>query len=102
MPQILELRDTPRDTPQFRNEESSTGETYTKHNKVTLTNLTAEFMVLKNFHVDELYFINKYISLIKNNMNNCQILDGVKHLRDDNSSKSFDNTPKQRETFYFT
>ena len=45
MPQIPELCDT----PQIRKEENSFGETYTKHNEITLTNLTAEFMVSKHF-----------------------------------------------------
>ena len=40
MLQIAELCDT-------RKEENSIGETYTKHNKITLTNQTAKFMALK-------------------------------------------------------
>ena len=43
MLQIAELCDT----PQIRKEENSIGETYTKHNKITLTNQTAKFMALK-------------------------------------------------------
>ena len=84
MPQIPELCDT----PQIRKKENSIGETYTKHSKITLTNLTAEFMPLKTFLIDELYSANKNINLIKNNINNGQILDQVKHLRDDNNSKN--------------
>ena len=76
------------DTPQIRKEENSIGETYTKHKKITLTNLSAEFMALKTFVMDELHSVNKNINLIKNNMNNGQILDDVKHLRDDNNSKN--------------
>ena len=83
-PQIQELCDT----PQIRKEENSIGETYTKHKKITLTNLSAEFMALKTFVMDELHSVNKNINLIKNNMNNGQILDDVKHLRDDNNSKN--------------
>ena len=45
MPQIPELCDT----PQIRKEENSFGETYTKHNEITLRNITAEFMVSKHF-----------------------------------------------------
>ena len=45
MPQIPELCDT----PQIRKEETSFGETYTKHNEITLRNITAEFMVSKHF-----------------------------------------------------
>ena len=111
MPQIPKLCDT----PQIRKEENSLGETYTKHNKITLTNLTAEFMTLKTFLIGELHSVNKNINLIKNNMNNDQILDEVKHLRDDNNSKnttiklltenipditkSFSNKPNQEKTF---
>ena len=84
MPQILELCDT----PQIRKKENSLGETYTKHNEITLTNLTTEFMALKTFLIDELHSVDKNINLIKNNMNNGQILDGVKHLRDNNNSKN--------------
>ena len=76
------------DTPQIHKEENSTGETYTKHNKITLTNLTAEFMALKTFLIDEMHSVNKNINLIKSNMNNEQTLDEVKHLRDDNNSKN--------------
>ena len=110
MPQIPKLCDT----PQIRKEENSLGETYTKHNKITLTNLTAEFMTLM---IGELHSVNKNINLIKNNMNNDQILDEVKHLRDDNNSKnttikllaenipditkSFSNKPNQEKTFIF-
>ena len=45
-------------------------------------------MALKTFLIDELHSVNKNINLIKNNMNNGQILDEVKHLRDDNNSKN--------------
>ena len=76
------------DTPQIHKEENSTRETYTKHNKITLTNLTAEFMALKTFLIDEMHSVNKNINLIKSNMNNEQTLDEVKHLRDDNNSKN--------------
>ena len=76
------------DTPQIHKEENSTGETYTKHNKITLTNLTAEFMALKTFLIDEMHSVNKNINLIKSNMNNEQTIDEVKHLRDDNNSKN--------------
>ena len=79
MPQIRELCDT----PQIRKEENSIGVTYTKHKKITLTNLTAKFMALKTFLIDGLYFVNKNLNLIKNNMNNGQISDVVKQLRDD-------------------
>ena len=111
MPQILELCDT----PQIRKKENSLGETYTKHNEITLTNLTTEFMALKTFLIDKLHSVDKNINLIKNNMNNGQILDGVKHLRDDNNSKntiiklltgnisditkSFRNKPNQKKPF---
>ena len=84
MPVIPELCDT----PQIHKEENSTGETYTKHNKITLTNLTTEFMALKTFRIDEMHYVNKNINLIKSNMNNEQTLDEVKHLRDDNNSKN--------------
>ena len=62
MPQIPEFCDT----LQIRQEENLTGETYTKHNKITLANLTTKFMV------DKLHSVNKSINLIKNNMNNGQ------------------------------
>ena len=84
MPQISELCYT----PQICKEENSVGETYTKHNKITLTNLTAELMALKKFPTDELHSENKNINLIKNNMNNGKILDEVEYLRDDNNSKN--------------
>ena len=84
MPVIPELCDT----PQIHKEENSTGETYTKHNKITLTNLTTEFMALKTFRIDEMHSVNKNINLIKSNMNNEQTLDGVNYLRDDNNSKN--------------
>ena len=45
-------------------------------------------MVLKNFLIDELHSVNNNVNLIKNNMNNGQILDEVKHLRDNNNSKN--------------
>ena len=48
-------------------------------------------MVLKIFLIDELHSVNNNINLIKNNMNNGQILDEVKHLRDDNNSKNIIN-----------
>ena len=63
------------DTPQIRKEENSIGETYTRHTMITLTNITAEFMALKTFLIDELHSVNKKINLIKNSMNNGQILD---------------------------
>ena len=84
MPQIPESYDT----PQIRKEENSTGETYTKHIKITLSNLTAEFMALKTFLIDELHSVNKNKNLIKNNMNNGQIFDEVKHLRDNKKLKN--------------
>ena len=84
MPQISELCDT----PQICKEESSIRETYTKHSKIILTNQTTEFMTLKTFLIDELHFVKKNINLIKNNMNNGQVLDEVKHLRDDSNSKN--------------
>ena len=84
MSQISELCDT----PQICKEESSIGETYAKHSKITLTNRTIEFMALKTFLIDELHFVNKNINLIKNNMNNGQVLDEVKHLRDDSNPKN--------------
>ena len=72
-------------------------------------------MALKTFLIDELHSVNKNINLIKNNMNNGQILDEVKHLRDDNNSKntiiklltenisditkSFSNKPNQEKPF---
>ena len=73
-------------TPQIRNEVNSTEKTDTKHNKITLTNLTIEFVALKTFMIDELHSVNKNINLIKNNTNNNQILDEVKHLRDNNNT----------------
>ena len=103
------------DTLQIRKEENSLGKTYAKHSEVSLTNLTNEFMALKTFLIDELHCVNKNINLIKNNMNNGQILDEVKHLRDDNNSKntiiklltenisditkSFSNKPNQEKPF---
>ena len=54
-PQTTEFRDT----PQSRQEENSGGETYTKHNKITLANLTAKFMALNTFLIDELHSENK-------------------------------------------
>ena len=84
MPEIPKLCDT----PQICMEKNSIGETYTKHNKIALTNLTTQFMALKTFLKDELHSVNKNINLIKNNMNDGQILDEVKHLRDDNNSKN--------------
>ena len=76
------------DTPQICREKNSIRETYTKHNKITLTNITTQYMVLKTLRKDELHSVNKNINLIKNNMNDGQILDEVKHLRDDNNSKN--------------
>ena len=84
MPQIPELCDT----PQIRKDKNSIGETYTKHKVITLTSQTTGFMALKTFLIDELHSVNKNINLIKNNMNNGQILGEVKHLRDDNNSKN--------------
>ena len=84
MPQIPELCDT----PQIRKDKNSIGETYTKHKVIALTSLTTGFMALKTFLIDELHSANKNINLIKNNMSNGQILDEVKHLRDDNNSKN--------------
>ena len=63
------------DTPQIRKEENSIWETYTKHTRITLTNITTEFMAWKTFVIDELYSVNKNIYLIKNSMNNGQFLD---------------------------
>ena len=56
MPQIPELCDI----PQVRKEENSIGETYKKHKKMTLTNLTAEFMTLKTLPINKLHSVNKY------------------------------------------
>ena len=104
------------DTPQIRKEENSMGETYTRHTMITLTNITAEFMALKTFLIDELHSVNKKINLIKNSMNNGQILDD-QNIRDDNNSKNtiikvltenfrhhkiFQQQTVSRETFYFT
>ena len=74
-------------------------------------------MTSKTFLIGELHSVNKNMNLIKNNMNNGQILDEVKHLRDDNNSKntiiklltenipditkSFSNKPNQEKTFIF-
>ena len=74
-------------------------------------------MTSKTFLIGELHSVNKNINLIKNNMNNDQILDEVKHLRDDNNSKnttiklvtenipditkSLSNKPNQEKTFIF-
>ena len=76
------------DTSNICKLESSLGETYTKHNKITLKNLTAEFMSLKAFLIDKLHSVNKNRNLNKNNINNGQILDEVKQLRDDSNSKN--------------
>ena len=68
-------------------------------------------MALKSFLIDELHFVNKNINLLENNMNNGQILDEVKHLRDDNNSKNklltenisdITNLLAKTENFYFT
>ena len=84
MPQVPKLCDT----PQIRKDENSIGETYTKHKVITLTSQTTGFMALETLLIDELHSVNKNINLIKKNMNNGQILDEVKHLRDDNNSKN--------------
>ena len=44
-------------------------------------------MALKTLLINELHSVNKNINLSKNNINNDQILDEVKHLRDDNNSQ---------------
>lgn len=82
-PQIPELCDA----PQIRKEQLNR-RNLIKDNKVALANLTPEFVALNFFLIDKLHYVNKNINLIKKNMNNCQILDEVKHLRDNNNSKN--------------
>ena len=53
------------DTSSIRKVESSIGETDTKHNKITLTNLTAKFMSIKVFLIDKLHSVSKNRNLIK-------------------------------------